>query len=171
MVLSAGRISGELLVSSTEFSGTQRNWIQTVKKGSSRETDTPTSKKWEQRRSGFFHGLLYIWTTSVREGPFSSINYFPKRPHVPTQAPVSPLIPNQIKLAIWTITSSPLLKFTVKDIPISPPILWVCGTLLIQDVFSSASRFQLSLTALVLHKGETACSVLKLRQPLQRQVL
>lgn len=44
-VLSAGRISGELLVSSTEFSGTQRNWIQMVKKGSSRETDTPASKK------------------------------------------------------------------------------------------------------------------------------
>lgn len=43
--------------------------------------------------------------------------------------------------------------------------LWVRGPLLIQDVFSSASRFQQSLTALMLHKGETACSVLKLRQP------
>lgn len=98
--------------------GTQRSWIQMVKKGSSRETDTPTRKKWEQRRSGFLHAPLYIWTISVRKGPFSFINYSPKCPHVPTQAPVSQLITNEIKLAIWTIASPPLWKFTIRNIPL-----------------------------------------------------
>lgn len=140
------------------------------RKGAAGRQTHPQARSENTEGLFFFHGLLYIWTTSVREGPFSSINYPPKRPHVPTQAPVclsADSQSNQISnLTYHKSTSSEIYsqKYILKVLtPLSS--LWVRGPLLIQDVFSSASRFQQSLTALMLHKGETACSVLKLRQP------
>lgn len=72
--------------------------------------DVPTRKKGKQIRRSV--SGLPLWGQAI----FLPLNFPRKCSQVPTQAPVSQLIPNAIKLTILTAPSLPLLKLTIKHI-------------------------------------------------------